>query len=182
MLMETLRATAGILVLRAGPQDVPASLSVTWGAVILYLAVNLLSLTMPGAPFFAGLVQSAVACAVLAAFTHALLKLKRWPERFGQTYSALLLTGTVFTLVALRPMSEIAPYMSGKATPPLLLTLGVAAILFWRLAVVTHIYRNALEVGVWRALGVVILYDFIFLMVMSALASFGLLGHLGGRP
>lgn len=180
MLMDTLRATAGLLVLRAGPQDLPASPSVTWGAVLAYLSINLVSLAMPGSPFFAGLVQSAVACAVLAAFTHGLLKLRQWPERFGQTYSALLLTGTVFTLVALRPMAEIAPYMSGKATPPLLLTLGVAAILFWRLAVVTHIYRNALEVGIWRSLGVVVLYDFIFLMVMSALASLGLLGHLGG--
>lgn len=180
MFMETLRATVGILLLRAGPQDLPASPALTLGAVLLYLAVNLFTLDMPGAPFFAGFVQSAVACAVLAAYTHALLKLKRWPERFGQTYSGLLLTGTVFTLVALRPMMAVAPYMNGKQTPPVLLTLGITAILFWRLAVVAHIYRNALEISIWRALGVVVLYDFIFLMVMSALASAGLLGHLSG--
>lgn len=180
MLKETLRATVGMLLLRAGPQDLPASSALTLGAVILYLAINLFLLDVPGAPFFAGFIQSVVACAVLAAYTHALLKLKHWPERFGQTYSGLLLTGSVFTLVALRPMAEIAPYMNGKHTPPALLTLGITAILFWRLAVVAHVYRNALEISIWRALGVVVLYDFIFLLVMSGLASVGLLGHLSG--
>ena len=180
MLMDTLRATAGILVLRAGPQDLPASPALTVGAVVLYLAVNLLTLDLPGAPLLAGFLQSVVACAALAAYTHALLKLKAWPERFGQTYSALLLTGSVFTLVALRSMAEIVPYMHGKQNPPALLTLGVAALLFWRLAVVSHIYRHALEISIWRALGVVLLYDFLFLLVMSAMATMGLLGHVSG--
>lgn len=176
MLMRVVRCTFGIMVLKAGPQDLPADAVLTYISIALYVALNVVTFYGPSVSVLAGVLETFAATAILGVFTHTLLRLKAWPERFNQTFSALLLTGVVFTALAIGPMLHLAPYLTNGERPPLLLVLGPIAILIWRIAVMAHVFRHALEIGIGRAVGVVLIFDLVRWMLLMMLALIGISG------
>ncbi len=92
-----------------------------------------------------------------------------------------MLTGAVSTLITAGPVLKLMPYLTNEKPPPLLLVLALFAVLIWRLAVMAHIFRHALEVGIGRAIGVVILFDLVrFLLLRMLLAMVGFSGVIIG--
>lgn len=179
--LRVLRNTVGLMLLREGPQELPADAVVTYVGVALYIAVNMAFLSGPAALAFAGVLESVAAVIILGVFAHLMLRLRHWPERFNQTFSALLLTGAVSTLITAGPVLKLMPYLTNEKPPPLLLVLALFAVLIWRLAVMAHIFRHALEVGIGRAIGVVILFDLVrFLLLRMLLAMVGFSGVIIG--
>ncbi len=147
--------TLRILGFKAGPQDFPFSLPLMQALPPLAILVTYLEyrFTLPPA---VSLAQALAAVAALAFFTYQLLRLRALTARFQQTFSALLATGIVLTLLLLPAVAILAPTVKqiaadpdliGKLQVPAVPTLMAALLSLWNLAVSAHIFRNALNIG-----------------------------------
>ncbi len=139
-----------LCLLRAKPQDLPASgllLGAALGAYFLTGLMIALTEQSVGYSLLAALADSAV----LALLTHTVLLLRKRPGRLPQTLIALAGTGAVIQLIAW-------PLL---ANPVLLIPL-----LIWSLTINAHILRHALEI----ALGLAILISLGFLLMSATVA------------
>ena len=182
MLEEILRASYGLLLLKRGPQDMPAGDSVTMGLAVVYFASSFLLLALQGAGVGMAFLQAAVDLAILVGFVWLVLRQRGFPARLGQTLSALLVAGLVFGLLAVPSMHNLAPYMktvSHGGQPPapsggvIASYLLLLVTVIWSLAVTVHILRHALEIRAMYAFGLTILYQVCSLLIMMLLFGGG---------
>ncbi len=139
-----------LCLLRAKPQDLPASgllLGAALGAYFLTGLMIALTEQSVGYSLLAALADSAV----LALLTHTVLLLRKRPGRLPQTLAALAGTGAVIQLIAW-------PLL----TSPVLLV----PLLIWSLAINARILRHSLEI----ALGLAILISLGFLLMSATVA------------
>lgn len=130
---------ARLLLLRGGPQDLPASTPLMLVLLIAYLLQNVLT----GAQLedeSAG-AKSLVAVAVQVIALAGLLRWRGYPARFVQTVTALAGVGIVFNAAS---WVLLTGFDADQAQP--LLALAWFFIFFWSLAVDANIYRHALAV------------------------------------
>ncbi len=183
MVVEVVRASYALLLLKQGPQDMPAGQSVTLGLAAVYFLSSFALLVLQGAELGLSVVEAGVDLAILAGFVRLVLWKRGFPARFGQTLSALLVAGFVFGLLSLPSIHALLPYMhslahaSGHLPKPtgavMLAYLGLVVVVVWSLTVMVHVLRHALEVGVAPALGLTILYQLVSLFIMSLLFGGG---------
>ncbi len=139
-----------LCLLRAKPQDLPASGLLLGAALGAYFLTGLMvALTEQSIVY--SLLAALADSAVLALLTHMVLLLRKRPGRLPQTLAALAGTGAVIQLIAW-------PLL---ATPVLLIPL-----LIWSLTINAHILRHALEI----ALGLAILISLGFLLMSATVA------------
>ncbi|MGB0513635.1 MAG: hypothetical protein ACPGJE_02200 [Wenzhouxiangellaceae bacterium] len=132
-----------IVLLRAGPQDLPCGLASPLLALILFVLVMLASGVIgqspqPGAPIGAAMLIS-IGLPLLAVL--ALLTLRRKPERFNQTTAALFGAGALISLI------NVPLWLNDTLPVPAPLVMLALLGLFWSIAVDGHIWRNALDIG-----------------------------------
>ena len=155
-----------ICLLRAGPQDLPASrrfLTLTLaGYVVVNVLVSRLSLGLREAA-----VVSLLDTLLLAAFAQVVLRVAARPERFLQTLAALAGTGQLLGLLALPLVAGLLKAQAaGQAAAGLaLIWLGV---LIWSLLVLGHILRHALAVRFVTGVGIGVLYNLVSIMIMRS--------------
>lgn len=174
MFAHTLRVTVDILLLRRGPQDLPADWNLLATLAVLYLIVHFVQVRT-AAETGPALLQALLATALLVVYVRAALRLREHLPRFVQTLSALLAVGILATLLLLGPTAMMAPFLEQMAQgkdvqsmdqPPIFALLASAVVSIWALIAYAHIYRHALDVplgvGVLVALGFEILLLFVF--------------------
>jgi hypothetical protein len=138
-----------ICVLRANPQDLPASYALLAITLIAYAAAEILGLadTVPLRRVFDAVALDVL---LLVVITAAALRVRGVSARLPQTLSALAGSGAVLTLLA---------YATGQAAPaagaPAFLS---AAFVAWWLVVYTHVLRHSLALSVGAAAGVSVIY------------------------
>ena len=155
-----------ICLLRAGPQDLPYSLGLTRGLVLLGVGTDLI---------FVSLVESAEHDTARIALSLLLLLLLPWlllvsrglQARYAQTLAAFAGTGVIFA-VALLPVAMYAadlprPDLDIPPTREQLFVGWLSLGLFgWKLAINGHIWKHALDwpraAGLLLALGVFLLH------------------------
>ncbi|HHQ40904.1 MAG TPA: hypothetical protein ENK20_01260 [Chromatiales bacterium] len=139
-----LRRLVDVVLLRAGPQALPASRTLAAGCVTAYVAVGVAVLGARMGPAKA-LAEGILDAAMLAAFAWGLLRLRGWPNRFLQTYTALTGTGALLGLLAWAPMAAAwrAEQLGGEV--PAVLGVALLGLVAWTLLVIAHILRHALE-------------------------------------
>ena len=148
-----------ICLLRAAPQDLPASNFLVLAALTAYLGSGTTLLLSDINPL-AALAQAALDAAALAVVTTVLLQLRRHPGRLAQTYTALVGSGTLLNLIALPITLGLlgAQEAGGGVGLFAMLWLG---LLIWSLMVTGHIYRHALDIpfpaGIVIAMGYLVL-------------------------
>ncbi len=145
VLQQLLKIYIDIIVLRRGPQDLPASQFLLLSVLMLYLASGL-ALFLTHVPTFSGaLAELSVAALLEAGFFLVLLALRGKMARAPQTLSALWGSGAILTLAGLplhlwmRALPEAA---AGVALPG----IGLLLLLILSLVVAGHILREALEI------------------------------------
>ena len=124
-----------VCLLRAGPQDLPASQSALTLSLLAYAATSI-ALSVLTQSFENNVLYGLADTLTLAALTFTLLMVRRLPQRFTQTLSALAGTGAMIALLAV-------PLVLLQNVTPLPLLL----ITVWNLAVTGHILRHALNVS-----------------------------------
>jgi hypothetical protein len=156
-----------ICLLRAGPQDLPASRTLLGLTVGSYLLVSLL-LSLPGFPGETAILVAVLDLALLVAFTAALLYFFGKWVRLRQTLTALTGTGTLLGMLALPVVYLLS---RGAEENPV---AGIAALwwlfLFgWSLLVIAHIMRHALSISFPYAIAIAVLYTLVALQLMAVL-------------
>lgn len=152
--MRQLMTFINLCLLRANPQDLPAAPALTVMALLAYTLVSVgLSFTDLG--LGRAVLWAVLDTGVLAILTHSALLLRRFPERFYQTLTALMGSGALLGLLAW----------------PIIALQNVTAqiiMLVWSLAVVAHILRHALSVPL--ALGILASLGYFMVELLLSLA------------
>lgn len=183
MFSNLLRTTLDILLLRRGPQDLPGAQVLVGSTMLAYFGLNFF-LLQTGLPAMQAMLHAFVSCAVLALFTHGLLRWKNKPERFNQTLLALVLTGVILGLMTVAPMQALQPFIEAVAKaeagteitiqPPAWAVLSYAVVGIWHLIVMGHVFRHALETTMGRGILFTLLYEILLLTTIRV--ANGLIG------
>lgn len=154
-----------ILLLRAGPQSVPASPSVLWLALLGHYTVGALLALFAMPPLFA-LLYALVGTLGMVAVVQGLLLLFKKQARTLQSLSALA-AGEALLGVLLLPLSLL--FYLGSSAEELRGLLAVLSLLVmgWNVALAAHIFHHAL--GVSRGLG--FLYSVVYLIIAVTLGD-----------
>jgi hypothetical protein len=153
-MLVNLRALFGVIVdivlLRRGPENLPASNTLLAAVVAIFIALNVLAIQV----FIVSQVSTAPRAWPLMIIVAALLQLVwfraafgivRKPERFVQTMIAVFATSTLF-IPALALFSVLIPYSKkGAAEAPPLLSFLFIAVEVWMLMILSRIVRVAFE-------------------------------------
>lgn len=150
--------------LRAGPQQVPASgfllAVVTW----LYLILEIVS-GVSYLPVVRAVMAGGLDILVTAAFLQAALKLGGKPERFTQSFTALLGAWCLLGVISLPAVFAVADARIADSDPGIWLFV-LLGLLIWSLTIFAHVLRHALEISMGMAIGIAIFY---FLLSQMAL-------------
>lgn len=153
-----------ILLLRAGPQHLPYSLSLFATLTLLYVASGVLVLTtsMSIGQAAANMVLDV---AVLLSFSYFCLSLLKYRARFVQMVSALAGTGIAYHLLAWPLFVQIysmQPQEQGARIAALLMLLLIS----WQVLVFAHVFRHAMQMSMMRALA--LSFGYLFLSMAAA--------------
>ncbi|OOZ38655.1 hypothetical protein BOW53_14775 [Solemya pervernicosa gill symbiont] len=160
-----LHAVTGLLTLyfnlcrlRVGPQDVPASNFLLSLLIMFYLVVVGIKamLVIPDINLLTAAAQSGLDVVLLSLFTWTVLATKNLGERFVQTLSALVGAKCLLEIVSIPVVWTIMQGGEGEGSSIAFLLLIIFSI--WLLAVLGHIFRHALSVGMATGVFVTIGY------------------------
>lgn len=166
-MLALLKAFLAISVLRAAPQDLPASSMLLILAVLVYAMVGLV-LSVITLPWGSAVLASLLDTMLLVAFGYTALTLRGLSARFIQTATALTGSLAVLGIVSL-PLTvwlyqaEILHMDSGIPSGLLF------AVLLWNVMVIAHIFRHALNATLGIALAISIAYLVVSLTILNAL-------------
>jgi hypothetical protein len=182
MLNTVIRAMGEILRLRGGPQNLPTSYPLLAGACAVFLVFGMLLFRLQGMDGPLSLLQALVSLGVLAAYVQTLLRLRNFGNRLPQTMTALVLAGSVFSLLAYWPISVLVPYMAhmregAEAQAPAGPTLLLLTLALWSLTVQAYILRVAMEIRMLAAFALVLLYEVLSVLIVNLL-----FGQSAGQP
>lgn len=147
---QVVHTVAGILRLRAGPQDLPYSWTLTVVLVAAYLGMGIYTGKALGDENAAA-TSLAVASLQYAAIA-VMLFLRRHPERLAQTLAALAGTGIIIGTLLYLFLAQADP---DRQQP--VLALAWFSLFFWSLVVDGHIYRHAMSITMPQGILVAVL-------------------------
>lgn len=155
----------GIVLLRLGPQDLPAGTAPLTVAMLLYLLATSLTITLGQPPDNAAgvLILAMLLPLVLA---RIVLTLRQLPQRWAQTVTALFGTSALLTAISLPLVT-----MAGREEPPVIAALMSLGVFVWSFAVDAHIWRHALNVSFAAGLTVAVVLFAVTLFVIQTLAG-----------
>jgi len=153
-----------IMLLRAGPQHLPHSVSLLVILTILYLAsgVLVLATSMSVGQAITNLILD---IAVLYAFSYFCLSLLQFKARFVQMASALTGIGAVYHLLAWPLFIQIHD-MQSQQQGVTIVALLMLSLISWQVLVFAHVFRNAMQMSMARAL--ILSFAYLFLSIAAA--------------
>ncbi len=159
---ELIKILFEICLLKKGPQDLPASPLLLKLLLVAYVVINLIILNM-GVDFSSSLLQLGVEFIYLITFSYSLLYFFRRTPRYLQTFSALLGTDALLSLLSIPALASFT------LNPSAITFLAIFLLIIWHWLVYGHIFRHALEQSFPFSLGLVLLYLILIYWIMSAL-------------
>jgi len=154
--MQLVRLFAAICLLRAAPQDLPASrmlLVIAFGFYLLFAWL----LAIPAYGQARAVPLALLDVALLIAFIPAVLYLRSRGARILQTLTAMAGSGSLLGLLALPLVLWGQPSQAEEQVSGLLLYVWLL-LLVWNLLVAGHILRHALSTSLGIGVGVALLY------------------------
>jgi hypothetical protein len=155
-----------ICLLRAGPQNLPASRELLALAIASYTLVSFLS--VPGYPLATAGQMALVDASLLIVFAASVLYFLGKTARLYQTLTALAGTGALLGLFAL-PVIHLLSQSHEAGQSPLWAGLLWLSLFAWSILVVAHIMRHALSVNLAVALVIAALYSLVAMRIINTL-------------
>lgn len=136
-----IRLFVDLCLLKAGPQDVPASAFLSGLVLATYLVSGFIILFIQ-APLVTALGHVALGTLVMVGFLQVLLNIRDLSARFQQTLAAVLGSGTVLNVLAL-PVTVwfVDSRMDNEVNASWIILF---AMVLWSLVIFGHIIRHAL--------------------------------------
>ncbi len=178
MFSALLLRLGSLMVLRAGPQDLPSSSTVLRGAGAAFVLTTVLQVA-PLAGIAAGAGFGLLGLVMYGGFVRMMLSARKLPERYTQTLTALLLSNALLGLLMLIPLHQLGPAVAALAQPqadPASVQLpqgpvnAMRLISLWGLIVGGHIFRHALNVNLGIGICVTLFYQLLLFMVVVVAA------------
>jgi len=169
-MMQLVRLFVAICLLRAGPQDLPASRILLGLALGMYLLFTWL-LAIPAYGQSRGVLVALMDTALLIAFIQALLYLLSRAARILQTLTAMAGSGSLLGLLALPLVFWGQPSQADGQVSGLLLYAWLL-LLVWNLLVAGNILRHALSTSFAIGAGVALLYALFSMQLVAVLFPF----------
>lgn len=153
-----------ILILKSGPQDMPAGTRPVTLTMALYIIATGASLSVSERA------DNPVAVLALATvlpliLSRIVLGLRGRPARWSQTVSALFGTSALLSLASL-PLGT-----GGGDQPGALVTLTSLVLFFWSFSVDGHIWRHALDTSFAAGLAVAVILFAVSIYVITSIAG-----------
>ena len=152
--------------LRAAPQDLPYSILLMGATLVCYFLAGL-GIASSEQAFGPALLTSVVDVVLLVGLARLALWITNHGARAMQTVTALAGTGTLFELLAWPLIATMQGVTAGA--PSTTLSFLLLALIVWNIVVIGHILRHALDMTMWIACGIALLYVYTSMRVMSAL-------------
>lgn len=179
-MLALIKVFVDIALWRKGPQHLPASGLLLAVTTLAYFGMSLalggaqqmLAADIKGRPVDPLLARSLLELAIVLGWMWLLLALFKRADRFWQSATALMGTGIVISPIVI--VAQLALWRIGPNNPvawPVWLTLLAAGI--WYLLVVAHIVRSALDIKLFPAIVLTMLY---------AVSEYFILVRLLGAP
>jgi len=166
--MGLLRQLIELCLLRIGPADLPGDARLPWVLAAGYvLSSGLLFMAEEG--FALGMAQAAVDAALLAGFVWGALKLREHPERFNQTYAALMGISLVISLLSWPVLGAVPSEWAANELHPAQIALLV--VLLWSLIAQGQVLRRALDMSAGMGLLLVFVYFMLSSLLIAAVFS-----------
>jgi hypothetical protein len=176
-MLANLRALFGVVVdivlLRRGPEQLPASAPLLVITVVLYAVVASLVASAVAAPDESWQLSIGIVIVVTLLWYQVALRLAGKRERFLQTLTAMFAVQVLFAPLRMPVVSELMiqakAYEDHQIPPSTLLTLLAVSLMVWQFVVTVRIIRSAFE---WTWVPAVILalaQEFAMLLVLAAL-------------
>ncbi|CAK0763733.1 conserved membrane hypothetical protein [Gammaproteobacteria bacterium] len=146
-----------ILLLQAGPQDIPASRFLFQASLMLYFAAGVLA-SLSNFPPLSSVGISAVDTTLLALLVWIALRMRHFDNRVLQTLTAVLGALGLLTVISLPLDAWYAMLNPSDQESDQLPALVMLGLLVWSLAVLGHILRHALDIVPAMAAGLSLLY------------------------
>ena len=157
-----LRFYYDLCLLKAAPQDAPGSKNAFYTALFVYLTIGTFITS-----FSQGLVVSVIVAllqAIIFIFiTNLIMWVKKTPERFFQTVTALMGSGALLALVAIPVVylgTSTTPGVEQSAPVSFLWMISIL-ILVWETVVIGNILRHAMEIPLLAGVGVALIYMYL---------------------
>lgn len=160
-----IRPFVQVCLLRMRPQDLPSSQFLLYIVLVVHTVISVIGSTA-SYPLPRAVAAGALETIVMAGLVAALLFAQRHPERLVQTLTALAGANAILNFIAL-PMLGLLPEVQGQSTADTAGGAAVAArlmllvLLCWNVAVIGHVLRHALSVGM--AFGIALSIGFVWL-------------------
>ncbi len=167
--MDIFRLFFNICLLRDGPEDLPHSRVLLGVLIIVNFAISTLIGSVVNGLRVAGLSGIAV---LLFSFAFTKLLLFRRPERFLQTFSAMLGTDVIIS-VALLPSFYSIQYLPLSEVAGLFFNVTLFALLVWVVIVYGYIFSKALSVLINYGIAISIGYALLNTLIIGLLSSGG---------
>lgn len=150
---------------RSAPQDLPYSRFLMVLSVSIYFIVGL-TISLAEQQFGLSVITASVDTGLLVGLAYLGLWVRDSIPRAIQTVTALAGTGTLFELAGWPLVSFLQSLEEGQASG---LSLLLLVLIIWNITVIGHILKHALELPMWIATGIALLYIYTSLRVMSVL-------------
>jgi len=164
-MLPILKLFVNICLLRANPEDIPASPFLLALTLLAYFLLSL-GIALHGSSPVQAFSTVVVGLIMMIGFAQAGLWIRSFLNRSIQTITALAGTGIIFDSISWPLVMLAANYPADEVMFPRYLLL---IFLFWNITVIGHILRNALSIPFWAGIGISILYVFTYLRVIRVL-------------
>lgn len=165
--MDILKRLFNICLLRSGPEDLPHSHTLLGVLIIVNLAASMLIGSLVTEFRVAGL-SSVTALLFSLAFTKLLLLRK--PERFLQTFSAMLGTDAIISIASFPSFYSIQ-YLPLSDVARLFFNVTVFVLSVWVVAVYGYIFSKALSTLMGYGIAISVGYALLITLVISLLSG-----------
>jgi hypothetical protein len=129
--------------LRLKPQDIPASPALLKATLTLYLGANI-AVSLIGSSVVEALIFGTLGTLLEIAFTIAALYVRGCPARITQTLTALVGTGILTSIPACLLRYWFSVLQARDLDPELAVNVWIL-VFVWRLFIIAHILRHALN-------------------------------------
>lgn len=163
MLMLSMRLLE-IMLLRKGPQDLPYSVFLLTALMVLYVATGVFVLTTSLVPGQA-LANMLLDAVLLLVFSFICLSLLKYRARFVQMVSALAGIGVLYHLLAW-PLFNHIQNVQAQEQSARIAALLMLLLISWQVLVFAHVFRNAMQMSMGRALA--LSFGYLFLSMSMA--------------
>ncbi|MBC7976194.1 MAG: hypothetical protein H7138_14575 [Myxococcales bacterium] len=170
-----MRALLGVIVdiilLRRGPEHVPASPALLAVVIAVYAAAVAITASLFGPSEQRWAIELVVAITATLVFYQLALTFAKKRERFTQTMTAIFAVRAIFTPLLIPMMGALLAAMKGGQPAPSMLALLLLAGMIWNFVIDVRIVRTAFEWPTPGAVMMVIAQQLVMLAIFIMLVG-----------